>query len=174
MSQHSNHICPECGKYIPFSPTYGWGYAINGKYTCSYHCMRAMRARDEGGLPGGPYDGYGRKIMKRLTEEEIEKIPQYLAGGESVRTIAGALGVSENAIRKQMKKHGWMSPETQKPEEKPQKEPEVKPEPSEAAAEPATVLTAVEEKTSQGETVQLLAIQLMSDIVKLIREILKD
>ena len=37
--------CPVCGEQF-FVGAAGWGYAYDGVYTCSYHCMREMKRRD--------------------------------------------------------------------------------------------------------------------------------
>ena len=106
--------CPLCGKQF-FVGLHGWGYAYNGRYTCSYACMRGMGRIDE------------------MTKQEKEQIDQLMAQGLASIKIAEMVGVKPQAVydykqslkKQQAKAAGTVPPE--KPELKP--EPEPKPEP---------------------------------------------
>jgi hypothetical protein len=85
-------ICANCGK--PFM-VYGdqWGYAYAGKRTCTYRCMRLMRARDI-----IEYETGDIWMSKNhfLTDEEKEQIRVLRGQGLTYRKIAERLGGAVN------------------------------------------------------------------------------
>lgn len=89
--------CACCGKRFP---VYGaWGYAYDGMYTCSYHCMRQMRREDLEGTEG--------PMKKHIyTDEERLTIAERRAAGASCHTIAEELGLNEWQISEFCKRHG--------------------------------------------------------------------
>ena len=53
-------FCENCGTKI-FIGAQGWGYAYDGKYTCTYKCMREMRRRD-------------RMLMQEEKKPEVDRL----------------------------------------------------------------------------------------------------
>jgi hypothetical protein len=173
MSQHSNHICPECGKYIPFSQTYGWGYAINGMYTCSYHCMRAIADRDAWRIKrefelaarnGVKYtkvitsDFERGGIGMRLSQEQADMIRRMHEEGATQLEIAKKVNTSTTTVRHHIRK---LDSAGQPAQEQPAK-----------AVEPTVARE--EPPAPDRVTVQLTALQLLDSIVKLLADVLKE
>lgn len=83
------HTCPNCGKAFL---VYGqWGYAYDGKYTCSYKCMRAMRSADMNGEEINMPLKKGQ-TPRRLTEDEKQQIRKLRESGLTYREIAEKVG----------------------------------------------------------------------------------
>ena len=73
-------LCANCGTKI-YVGAQGWGYAYDGRYTCTYRCMREMRRRD------------------KMKEELKAKIEQLAAQGKKCGEIAAELGVTIHQVR---------------------------------------------------------------------------
>jgi DNA-binding NarL/FixJ family response regulator len=70
--------CANCGNAF-FIPQTGWGYAYDGHYTCTYHCMREMRRND-------------------MTDEQKHEVLKLLEEGLSAPEIAEKVGVTGKAV----------------------------------------------------------------------------
>ena len=87
-----------------------WGYWYVGKICCSYHCMRALQAKDR------PQMNYyvpeeKHRENKPLTKDEIKNIEKILLRGTSARQTAKQVRRSEAAvgkIRKRLVAEGWI------------------------------------------------------------------
>ena len=114
--------CAYCGK--KFTINGGWGYAYGGMYTCSYHCMRAMRAEDLGLQPvkkpeekmeeekktkrGGPREA--------ISEETRRIIIELYENGQTCKEISERVGLDYKTVYNFCYRHG-ISP--QRAQEKP-------------------------------------------------------
>ena len=73
--------CSVCGKKF-FVSGDGWGYAYDGKITCSYHCMREMKRED----------------WETMTDDEKKRIDALLEEGASKAEAAKTVGVHPQAV----------------------------------------------------------------------------
>lgn len=72
--------CAKCGKKF-ITTSAGWGYMYDGKYACSYKCMRELEREDTG-----------------VTDEEKKKAEELNAQGIDNAQIAKELNVSRQAV----------------------------------------------------------------------------
>lgn len=72
--------CAKCGKKF-LKTSFGWGYAYDGKYACSYKCMRELEKEDT-----------------KVTEDEKRKAVELNALGVDNAQIAEELNVSRQAV----------------------------------------------------------------------------
>lgn len=74
----STRKCPMCGKAFHFTCRDDeWGYAYDGRLTCSYHCMREMERIDRFSPPGrdemlnGQVPCFLRRYLRGASFEEL-------------------------------------------------------------------------------------------------------
>lgn len=72
--------CAKCGKKF-LKTALGWGYAYDGKYVCSYKCMRQMEKEDTS-----------------MTEQEKKEVDEMLAQGADKEQICTELGLSTQSV----------------------------------------------------------------------------
>ena len=111
--EQKNYHCAGCKKtfYVPYYVS-DWGYWYSGKICCSYHCMRALQAKDR--PPEMNYYAPERKGNPRtpLTKTEINNIEKLLFRGISVRQTAKQAKRSEAVvwkIKKRLVSEGWIT-----------------------------------------------------------------
>lgn len=100
-----SHKCPVCGTRFTVLPYQSWGWAYGGRLTCSYHCMRALRAKDMRKLAGG-IEGHSRPAAPPFSEEERGMIRRLYLTQTPVAHIARRLHRSPSAIRYYLRKVG--------------------------------------------------------------------
>jgi len=143
--------CAYCGKYFRVTNS-GWGYAYGGLYTCSYHCMRAMREEDV------------TETMP-MTQEKKERIDQLEEAGLGYEEIAKEIGMRTQQVVGYIgakKRHGRKAEKQTEDagvtEEKQEKKPEMPPRE-----------TRVEIRDLDGTADRVL--RMMEDMLEVIRKI---
>lgn len=150
--------CACCGAPIFYNEFLGWGYAYDGRYVCSYSCMRRLRSKD---LPEEMGEMTKERSYTVISPEQSAEICELAQGGKGVTELARKYGVSTTTIRKHLKK--GQEPETAPA---PTEEPDTK------AADPEELPVAVLEELPPSTPEKLLALQLLGEVVKLIGGIL--
>jgi transposase len=97
----------------------GWADQVEvaRAFGCSTRTVRRMQHRfDEGGLPAlGRSPGFP-KGLRRARAGRLRRVHDLKTKGLSNRAIAGRLGVTENAVRKLVRRLGWKASEIQQAE----------------------------------------------------------
>lgn len=170
--------CACCGVPIYYNEFLGWGYAYDGRYVCSYSCMRRLRSKDLPEEMGGTEMAKERSYTL-ISPEQSAEIRELAQGGMGVTELARKYNVSTTTIRKHLKK--GQEPETAPaPTDDPVTKgivalaetfgSETKPTPQAAVLEEPPV--AVLEELPPSTPEKLLALQLLGEVVKLIGGIL--
>lgn len=97
----------------------GWAdqLEVARAFGCSTRTLRRMQRRfDEGGLPAlGRSPGFP-KGLRRTRAGRLRRVHELKTKGLSNRAIAERIGVTENAVRKLVRRLGWQAPEVRQAE----------------------------------------------------------